>query len=63
MSSRRLLYRKINRAGDKIYMREPVENIDGSKAAVCEYAKNDPNILFVYIKERVDKEKPQVIGL
>lgn len=44
--------------GDKIYMREPVENIDDLKAAVCEYAKNDPNILSVYIKERVDKEKP-----
>lgn len=44
--------------GDKIFMRDPSENIDDLKAVLIEYAKENPNILSLYIKERVDKEKP-----
>lgn len=44
--------------GDKILMRDPVENIEDLKAVLCDYAKTNPAIISLYLKERIEEGKP-----
>ena len=44
--------------GDSLKLREPVSNVTELQRAICEFGETHPDILSIYLKERMVKDQP-----
>lgn len=44
--------------GDSLKLREPVSNVTELQRAICEFGEAHPDILSIYLKERMVKDQP-----